>query len=146
MLTNDNSNPKGFWNFIKSCKKEYIDIAPLKKDGLTFSDSVNKANIMSDHFCSVFTKEDTSCLPDLGPSHTPSVPPIKVSSKGVLMLLKEIKPNKATGPDNIPGSLLKKCAAELAPGPSHLFQSSTDNRKIPRLEISVSTPRFLQGF
>ena len=98
MLTNDNKNPKRFWNFIKSRKKDSTGVAPLKKDGLTFSDSLNKANIMGDQFCSVFTQEDTSELPDCGPSQTPSVPPIKVNRKGVQKLLKDIKPHKATGP------------------------------------------------
>ena len=111
-LTNDNKNPKRFWNFIKSRKKDSTGVAPLKKDGLTFSDSLNKANIMGDQFCSVFTQEDISDLPDLGPSQTPRVPPIKVNIKGVQKLLKDIKPHKATGPDNIPGRLLKEATEE----------------------------------
>ena len=97
---------------IKSRKKDYTGVVPLKKDSLTFWDSDNKSNYMGDQFCSVFTKEDTSCLSDLGPSHTPREPSIKVSTKGVLKLLKEIKPHKATGPDNIPGRVLKEGAEE----------------------------------
>ena len=77
------------------------------------------------------TQEDMSELPDLGQSRTPSVHPIKVNVKGVLKLLKDIKPHKATGPDNIPGRLLKEAAEELAPGLAHLFQISVDNGKIP---------------
>ena len=137
MLTNDNKNPKRFWNFIKSRKKDSTGVAPLKKEGLTFSDSLNKANIMGDQFCSVFTQEDMSELPDLGQSRTPSVHPIKVNIKGVLKFLKDIKPHKATGPDNIPGRLLKEAAEELAHGLAHLFQISIDNGKNPiGLEVS----------
>ena len=110
MLTIDNNNPKRFWNFIKSRKKDSIGVAHLKKERLTFFDSVNKANIMGDQFSFVFTQEDVSELPDLGQSQTPSVPTIKVNTKGVLKLLKDIKPHKVTGPDNIPGSLLKEAA------------------------------------
>ena len=146
MLTNDNKNPKRFWNFIKSRKKDSTGVAPLKKDGLTFSDSLNKANIMGDQFCSVFTQEDTSELPDLGPSRTPSVPPIKVNRKGVQKLLKDIKPHKATGPDNIPGRLLKEAAEELAPGLAHIFQISIDNGKIPLdWKSALVTPVFKKG-
>ena len=36
MLMNDNQNPKGFWNFIKSRKKDHTGVAPLKKDGHLF--------------------------------------------------------------------------------------------------------------
>ena len=75
MLTNDNKNPKRLWNFIKSSKKDSTGVASLKKDGLTFSNSLNKANIMGDQFCSVFTQEDISELPDLGPNQTPQCHP-----------------------------------------------------------------------
>ena len=144
MLTNDNKNPKRFWNFLKSRKKDSTGVAPLKKEGLTFSDSLNKVNIMGDQFCSVFTQEDMSELPDLGQSRTPSVHPIKVNIKGVLKLLKDIKPHKATGPDNIPGRLLKEAAEELAPGLAHLFQISIDNGKIPLdWKSALVTPVYL---
>ncbi|MCG8033368.1 MAG: reverse transcriptase family protein, partial [Candidatus Thiodiazotropha taylori] len=101
---------------------------------------------MGDQFCSVFTEEDTSDLPDLGPSHTPSVPPIKVNIKGVLKLLKDIKPHKASGPDNIPARLLKEAAEELAPGLTHLFQISIDSGKIPHdWKSALVTPVFKKG-
>ena len=113
-------------------KKDSSGVAPLKEDGLTFSDSLNKANIMGGQFCSVFTNEGMSDLSDLGPSHTPSIPPIKVNIEGVPKLLKDIKPHKATGPNNISGRLLKEAAEQLAPGLSHLFQISIDSGRIPQ--------------
>ena len=101
---------------------------------------------MGDQFSSVFTQEDMSELPDLGPSTTPSVPPIKVNIKGIQKLLKDIKPHKATGPDNIPGRLLKETADELSPGLAHLFQISVDNGKIPLdWKAALVTPVFKKG-
>ena len=146
MLTNGNKNPKRFWNFIKSRKKDSTGVAPLKKEGLTFSDSLNKTNIMGEQFSSVFTQEDMSELPDLGPSTTPSVSPIKVNIQGIQKLLKDIKPHKATGPDNIPGRLLKEAADELSPELAHLFQMSVDNGKIPLdWKAALVTPVFKKG-
>ena len=137
---------KRFWHFIKSRKKDSTGVAPLKNEGLTFFDSVNKANIMGEQFSSVFTQEDVPELPDLGQSRTPSAPPIKVNTKGVLKLLKDIKPHKATGPDNIPGRLLRKDALELAPGLAHLFQISIDNGTIPLdWKSALVTPVFKKG-
>ena len=146
MLTIDNKNPKRFWNFIKSHKKDSTGVAPLKKEELTFFDSVNKANIMGVQFSSVFTQEDVLELPDLGQSQTPSAPPIKVNTKKVLKLLKVIKPHKATGPDNIPGRLLKEATEELAPGLAHLFQISIHNGTIPLdWKSALVTPVFKKG-
>ncbi|XP_060583415.1 uncharacterized protein LOC132739673 [Ruditapes philippinarum] len=58
MLSEDHENPKVFWQYIKSRKKENFGVAPLKKDGITFSGSKQKADILNDQFTSVFTKED----------------------------------------------------------------------------------------
>ena len=77
ILTNDNSNPKRYCNFIKSKKKENTGVSPLTKDGLSFCDRQNQANIMGNQFYSVFIKEDITDLPDLGPSNTQSAPQIK---------------------------------------------------------------------
>ena len=86
---------------------------------------------MDFQFCSVFTQEDMSDLPYLGPGQTPNVPPITVNVRGVLKLLKDINPHKAAGPDNIPEKLLKEVAQKLAPGLAHLFQISIVSDKIP---------------
>ena len=41
------------------------------------------------------------------------------------------KPHKATGPDNIPGKLMKEYSEKIAPGLVHLCQISIDNGRIP---------------
>ena len=102
-------------------------MASLKKDGKV----QNQANIMGNQFSSVYTKEDTTDLPDLGSSNTQSAPPINVDAKGIQKLLKDLKPHKNTGPDSIPVRHLKSAADELAPGLAHLSLISIDNGKIP---------------
>ena len=57
--------------------------------------------------------------------------PIKVGRAGVLKLLLNIKANKATGPDGIPGNLLKICAEEIADVYTLLFQASLDQGCLP---------------
>ena len=46
-------------------------------------------------------------------------------------LLSEINPNKACGPDGIPGKVLKECAASLAHPLSILFQLSYNSGTLP---------------
>lgn len=43
------------------------------------------------------------------------MPDIEVSLEGVVKLLKELNPNKASGPDGIPAHILKLAAEEVAP-------------------------------
>ena len=60
------------------------------------------------------------------------MPKIRVTKAGVLKLLNNIKENKATGPDGIPGNLLKICANELAEALTMLFQASLDQGRFPQ--------------
>ena len=117
---------------MKNTRQEATGVSPLKnKDGFLKSDSTSKANILNDQFVSVFTKEDTSSLPDKGPSPYPSMPNIKVNWKGVHKLLKRLKPFKATGPDSIPAFILKAAADELAPILARIYQTSLDTGQVP---------------
>ncbi|KAL8592877.1 hypothetical protein ACOMHN_050704 [Nucella lapillus] len=77
------TNSKRFWSYVKSKKQEADGVAPLKdKQGFLRSNSQNKAEILGDQFRSVFTEEDTTSIPDKGPSPYPDILPIRVSEAG----------------------------------------------------------------
>jgi hypothetical protein len=59
------------------------------------------------------------------------MPPIHISTQGVEKLLKDIKPNKAQGPDNIPARILKEMATTIAPILTTIFQISLDTGTPP---------------
>lgn len=62
--------------------------------------------------------------------------------KELLHQLKTMNANKASGPDNLPGTLLKECAAELAPSLTLLFKIILSGR-IPDLWKAANvTPVF----
>ena len=123
-------NPTKLYSFIKSKKCYASGVAPLTSNGVNHSDNVKKANILNDQFTSVFTKEDLSTVPELNSTDHPSVHPIVVSRKGVLKLLQDINPHKATGPDDIPGRLLKTLSDEVVDILCMIFQASLDQGKI----------------
>ena len=131
MLSEDHDNPKVFWQYIKSRKKDNFGVSPLRKDGLTYNSSKQKADILNDQFTSVFTKEDLSNPPKLPKRHIPSLSQIKVTVRGVFKLLQGLKPHKAAGPDKVPTRLLKLGAQELAPGLTMFYQLSLDQGKLP---------------
>ena len=71
---------------------------------------------------------------------------ISISKAGVLKLLLNIKDNKATGPDGIPGDLLKICANELAEPLTLLFQASVDQGRLPEAwKQAFIVPVFKKG-
>ena len=107
-------NPKKFWSYIKGKKQESSGVSPLRNvDGVIHSEANVKANILNRQFVSVFTKEDTANIPDKGASPYASMEGITVTPNGVEKLLRDLKPDKATGPDMIPARLLKQLSAEI---------------------------------
>ena len=56
---------------------------------------------------------------------------IVITEQGVLNLLLDIDPKKATGPDNISAAILRTAAEELAPVYTKLFQLSLDTGYVP---------------
>ena len=125
-------NPKKLYSFINSKKCDASGVAPLSSNVTNHSDSVKKSNILNDQFTSVFTSEDTTSILRLTPTDHPDAKPIVVNRKGVLKLLKDINPYKATGPDAIPGRLLKTLCDEVVDTLCTIFQASFDQGIIPQ--------------
>ena len=100
-MVNDASNCKKLYSFIKDKKCDSSGVALLKKDGTTNNDTTTKSEILNGQFLLAFTTEDTRSFPDLGASHYPDAPEITVHPNGGRKLLRNLKPHKATGPDDI---------------------------------------------
>ena len=62
----------------------------------------------------MFTQDD-SLPPVINNGPIPDMPPLQIHTEGVLHLLLSLKISKATGPDKIPGRLLKELAYQIPP-------------------------------
>ena len=62
-MTTEDGDSKMMWKFTKSRMCEDAGVGPLKKAGLVYGDPRAKVNILNEHFCSVFTREDTTSMP-----------------------------------------------------------------------------------
>ena len=61
-------------------------MAPLTQDGMVYTDSINKANILNRYFNSVYTKELLHNIPIMTESDYPDMPEIEIILKGVVNL------------------------------------------------------------
>jgi len=137
---------KKFWSYIKHCKSNKNDISPLKERGILYSDSVKKAEILNDQFTSVFSKDDLSQPHPLPNPEFPTIEDIYITEPGVLKLLQNLKPNKASGPDNISPMVLKTLAPEIAPSLTLIFQKTYDSSEVPKHWRTANvTPIFKKG-
>ena len=127
------ANPRDFYRYINSQKKDTQGIPALKKrqgSGLAQSD-LEKASEFNGQFMDVFSKTEHSQVPLLDRS-APFMEDIVVTKEGVTQLLKGLNPSKALGPDALHPRVLKELATELGPVFAHLFHQSIDKGEIPK--------------
>ena len=136
---------KKFWSYIKSKRKDFCSVPPLKKEGVLISDSKGKADILNEQYSSVFTTSNLP-LPNVGSSPFPKSPAITITTSGVEKLLANLNPNKASGPDNIPTRFLRELSSEVAPVLSTIFRFSLITGKVPSQWRDANvTPVFKKG-
>ena len=127
------ANPRDFFWYINSQKKDNQGIPPLKRregNGITASE-IEHAEEFNGQFTDVFNKSDHSEVSFLSRS-APFIDDIVVSGEVVTKLLKVLNPSKALEPDELHPRVLKELATELGPGFAHLFQKSPDTGEIPK--------------
>jgi hypothetical protein len=127
-----NNNSKPFWKYIKSKKQDFIGVAPQKDHGKLFNDEKDKAEILVKQFQSVFTTVKTAILPTTNKLIENNISNITVINAGLVKLLKDINPSKASGPDEIPNRILKECAVQIAPGLAKNISNVTGHRRTTR--------------
>jgi len=67
-------------------------------------------------------------MPDSDPQHS-----LTVNSADVEQLFNRVNPRKSTGPDGLPGVVIKKCSSQLSCIFTRLFQLSLDSHVVPKL-------------
>ena len=141
-------NPNGFWRFVNAKLKVKSGIADLKKDdGSKTTTDEEKAELLNRFFQSVFTSEDQGPLPKFTEyDYESSLENIDINEDKVRKLLKDLKVNKAAGPDGIPASILSYASEELAKPLSVLFCRSLDEGQLPEdWKLAYVTPIFKKG-
>ena len=110
------------------------------------SDAASKANILAEHFSSIYTHEQPGPLPNKGPSPYSSMPDIIISATGIEHILSNLKPQKAAGPDTIPATVLKESSHQIPPILEIIFNKSLQTGQVPndRKEANVA-PIFKKG-
>ena len=131
MISSDPGSNKRLGALVKSLRCDQTGVAPLKEGNILHCDPKQKANLLNKQFSSVFGTDDDSTLPELGPSQYPDMDDIRITTAGVLKLLKNLKQHKATGPDGISAKVLKETADQISPAITLLFQASLHQGCIP---------------
>jgi hypothetical protein len=122
------SNPKYFYSYAKKFSRKKTNINLLfDKNGNIKSGPKDIANLLQDQFFSVFsdprrTNISEASFAPLDIKHPFSDEMLHFTELDIMKAIEEIKPNAASGPDEIPVLRLKNCKESLAK-PIHLLWS-----------------------
>ena len=86
---------KCFGAYVKSKKKDFCCVSPLRSEGVLVSDAKGKATILNSQCCSVFGREDDPNIPSKGDCRVLTAPDIKVTEDGVFKTLQALNSRKA---------------------------------------------------
>ena len=106
------SDPKRFWKYVRNKLRTKSGVAPLLHDkknpnSLKFDDK-EKAEILQDQFCSIFTKEQPGSTPVLEKRTEKEIRHLKIVEDSVRKQILALNINKSCGPDEVSPLLLIK--------------------------------------
>ena len=128
------TNIKSFWRWVKNLKTQANVLPEIHYKNKVIVRDSEKAKAFNEYFCSVFTEEDSTFLHECSsglPRNPNSIDSILFSTEDVFQALCKIDPRKSSGPDTIPGRLLKEGAPFIAEPLARLFTHSLETGVLP---------------
>ena len=128
------SDPKLFYKYVNGKTKIKSTIQRLKIDGKVFEDERELAQILNDKFKSVFVKDSEfqGEVANQDALQRNGLDSIRIDKTDVERRLQKINVNKAMGPDQMSGWVLKHCAEELSWPICQVFRKSLEEGYVPK--------------
>ena len=122
---------KKFWKYVKSKTKSTRIPETVWYNDKFRTNMLDQADLFNEFFYAQFSDKSNYDI-DIDMNHNNSFFDIKFHELDVMLLLKEINPSKAAGPDGLHGMVLKNCAASLAKPLTAIFNVSYVTGCIPQ--------------
>ncbi|KAL5257075.1 hypothetical protein ACHWQZ_G012112 [Mnemiopsis leidyi] len=123
----ENAITKKFWSYVKATSNSHRIPEIVHNNGIFKSDFKGQADLFNSFFFDQFSSESNYKI-NINYNRPNQV---HFSVPDVKNILKNLDPNKAPGPDQIHGKILKNCANALCTPLTLLFQSSFYTCNIP---------------
>ena len=124
-------NPKQFFDYVNRRTKRSQPVANLHHEGRIVSDDLEKAEILLQQYCSVFT-EDNGILPDC-PQSAPinTLCDITIDDLDIIKAIRRMNRNSAPGPDGIHPKFVTKIYTYLIKPLKRIFNVSLSTGTVP---------------
>ncbi|XP_055591022.1 uncharacterized protein LOC129743095 [Uranotaenia lowii] len=144
-------NPKAFWKFVNTKRKESGLPAVLHLKDRTAQSSAEKCNLFANHFSSVFpiqslSTDEIDAAVTLLPRDVLDLDVFAITEEMVIDAINNLKFSTSAGKDGIPSCILKRCSAVLVKPLTHIFNLSFEQQKFPAIwKRSFMSPIFKKG-
>ena len=123
--------PKLFYRFVNNKVKHRQELEKLRKGGVEYTEEAEMAEIMNEHFKSVFTRENINPSDIDWEEKVPPMKEIEVTKNEIMEHLSNLDVRKSHGPDDIANWILKECRNELADEIHNLINRPLKDGKVP---------------
>ena len=125
------SKPKMFYSYLKSKMSNRQSVGPLKDGESVVSDDERMANVLNKFFVSVFTEENP-VLPEASKRNFQTMlDQVNFPKEAVLVKIKALKADSASGPDKLRPRVLQAVADILCCPLSIIFVRSLEEGEVP---------------
>eukprot|EP00057_Strongylocentrotus_purpuratus_P023156 XP_011677630.1 PREDICTED: RNA-directed DNA polymerase from mobile element jockey-like [Strongylocentrotus purpuratus] len=141
-------NPKSVWKYIQSKLKVKSAIENLcKPDGSIAESDNEKAELLNNYFCSVFTKENLNNIPELqGRDYSACLEDMIIHREKIHLLIEKMDQTKSAGPDGIHIRILKELKLHVIDCLAEIFNESMSTGCVPKSWKSANVvPLFKKG-
>jgi hypothetical protein len=132
LAENIKEDPKSFYAYVRTKSRARVGIGPLKdKNGKIVEDAEGMTQILNKYFASVFTRENLDNIPEIEPLGETGLSDIEINNERVAKAIKDMKMNKAAGPDELVSTFIKGTQESINEQLVNLFVQSMENGEIP---------------
>src|SRR6267154_2524046 len=136
LAKNIKTNPKAFYNYIRSKSKTKEKVGPLKdENGSVISDSNGMCKVLNNYFSSLFTSETVEKISEAKPVFKEyqgeKLQDVELTQSLIYEKLKILKQNKAPGVDNFDSGFLNEVADVIRYPLTKIFRKSLESGLVP---------------
>ena len=150
LAKNAKKNSKLFWSYMKQKTSNRVTVGPLVRDRLVNADDKDMCDVLNQQYCSVFTREDLTRLPDVEQnfpySEDHELQDVSFTKEKVKAKLAKLKPSSAPGPDKIWPRVLQRLSTTLCIPLAIIFSTCMAEGCVPPdWKLANVTPIFKKG-
>ena len=143
------NNTKPFYSYMKKRTCNKVGVGPLKNSsGQLVTDDEKMAEMLNEFFCSVFTREDCSRVPEAEQLFEGEEPleSIEFSVEAVRKKLQQLRPNSAPGPDRLWPRVLQGLSGVISLPLAIVYTRCLADGSVPAdWRVANVTPIFKKG-